>query len=71
MITTETLARPSPKETVMALYDAFDQGALRRFCGIAAPFEAGSESVRLGICGRPSPGALTFVTCSIAITKMP
>jgi len=40
MITPETLARPSPKETVMAFYEAFDQGALRSFCGIAAQFEA-------------------------------
>jgi len=43
MNTTEPLARPSarePKETVMAFYEAFDQGALRRFGGIGAPFEA-------------------------------
>lgn len=40
MITLETLARSCPKETVMAFYEAFDQGALRRFCGIGAPFEA-------------------------------
>jgi len=40
MITPEPLARPSTKETVMAFYDAFDQGALRRFGGVGAPFEA-------------------------------
>lgn len=40
MITSEHLARPSPKETVLAFYEAFDQGALRSFAGIATPFEA-------------------------------
>jgi predicted ester cyclase len=40
MYTLETSARPSPKETVKAFYEAFDQGALRRFGGIGALFEA-------------------------------
>jgi hypothetical protein len=40
MNTLETSARPSPKETVKAFYEAFDQGALRRFGGIGALFEA-------------------------------
>lgn len=40
MNTLETPARPSPKETVKAFYEAFDQGALRRFGGIGALFEA-------------------------------
>lgn len=40
MNTLETSARPSPKETVKAFYEAFDQGALRRFGGIGGLFEA-------------------------------
>ena len=44
MTTAPTLRRPStgssPKETVMAFYDAFDRGVLRSFDGIGAPFEA-------------------------------
>lgn len=41
MTTRQTLPRPStwasPKETVMAFYEAFDRGALRSFGGIGAP----------------------------------
>jgi predicted ester cyclase len=40
MIRTEPHPRRSPKDTVMAFYEAFDQGALRRFGDIGAPFEA-------------------------------
>lgn len=40
MITMETRTRTPAKEVVMAFYEAFDQGALRTFTGIGAPFEA-------------------------------
>jgi predicted ester cyclase len=38
--TPEPSAPPSPKETVKAFYEAFDQGALRSFSRIGALFEA-------------------------------
>lgn len=34
------MARATPKETVMAFYEAFDRGDLRRFDAIGTPFEA-------------------------------
>ena len=40
MYTLRTTAHHDPRHTVKAFYEAFDQGALRRFCGIGARFEA-------------------------------
>lgn len=40
MNTSEPHARPSPKHTVMAFYEAFDRGTLRRFASVGASFEA-------------------------------